>query len=276
MLYPTATSLRERIIRVLAVRASQGADEIWATLNRNQQPVSIQGVYKELRNLQRDLVVVKASGRFDLNLAWILNLVALTDQMFDSHLERLAANAVAAPQKKRQRWQFTTLQSMNEYWGQLMFMLLQQPGPKPFYQWIPRPWFHILHPRSADGFCDAMEIGDYRIKTIVTGETFLEREFVRSLSKVKDRYVVAHAESPFHELVDTSYSLIGDSLITVKVSQGFARELHEFFEVITEASTDQLSKLQQFLHQRGDFSLYLEHGSARVREVRRKMVEYFG
>ena len=275
MLYSNTKNLKERIIRILAEHAALNANELRALLLRQQFAVTVQGVYKELRNLGRDAVITKIGKYYSLSLTWILNISALTDKMFDSHLETLPEATVSLATKSKKTWKFSNIQKLNDYWTQLMFLLLQRSQSKVFYQWIPWVWFELLGVGRSITFQEAVKIGGYKIRTILRDHSYIESRFSEHIKISGGSYSVTSSLSPFHNLLTTFYSLLDEYLITVQIDNTLMLALKDLFETTTNASELSSGKVQQVLSLKGQYTISLEHGTKKAKQVRKAMVEYF-
>jgi len=275
MLIPSTTVLKEQIVRVMAATAGMTANEIQAQMAQEYQRYTIQGVYKELRNLQADTVVVKSGAKYSLNLTWIINLISLTDLMFDSHIGHLSDTQFIPPGKSKCTWNITTIPRANGFWTQLMFSLLETSTSKKFYQWIPHPWFHLLSHHAMVGFQEAVRIGGYKIYSSVGGTTYLDRLFAEQTFLESQFYEISYAEGPFEGLYDTYYSLLDDYLITIKLDSDLASRLHNLFQAVEGPRTFDVSRTTQVLNQPGRISVSLERGTAKSGRIKKLLLDFF-
>ena len=86
MLLGTQETLEELLVRILAERPAARPADLHAEVCRRFREYSLPAVYKELRKLQNQGVVFRTGNTLSLSLAWVLNLTALTDRMYDVHV----------------------------------------------------------------------------------------------------------------------------------------------------------------------------------------------
>jgi hypothetical protein len=275
MLLPTTTNLKELLVRELSFSSRATAYELQRRITKRHRRYTIQGIYKELRNLQKDAVITKTGEQYALSLPWILNTMNLTEQMFETHLRRLPIQSLLPPGKKKARWRFENLIKLQDFWIEIIFILFQHSKAKFMYQWIPHPWFQLLQHEKSRNFFEAMKVGNFEMKTILGGDQYLDKEFARLSHSVDVKYRYSYAPGPFNAQQNSYYEQIDDFLLTVSLDADTGRRIEDLYQGVTERNNVLLRTAARILNEPCRATLTLEQGTPRVRQVNKKFAEYF-
>lgn len=274
MLQSSSTALRELIIMELAKHSSIEVAAFQQALERRNLKFTRQGIYKELRGLEKSGVVFRHQGRYGLLLTWILSLVNLADEMYDTHIEGLSIDSLFGEGRRKETWCFHDTLRLQDFWTQIIFLLYKDSSTKLMRQWIPHPWFSLAQHEKSWQFFEAMKIGGYRMQSIVGGDSYLDHEYSSSVP-LGDAYQCCFAESPFHEERSRYYGLIDDFLITVDLDEEMTARIEALFSAVKSAADLSPSSVVNLFASPGDHRLSLERGTRNVARVRRMFDGYF-
>jgi len=274
MLQSNSTSLRELIIMELAKCSSIEVSVFQKMLERRNLKFTRQAIYKELRNLEKSGVVFRHEGKYGLLLTWILSLVTLADDMYDTHIDGLSIDSLFGEGRRKETWSFRDTLKLQYFWTQVIFLLYKDSSSKLMRQWIPHPWFSLAQREKSLQFFDAIRIGGYRMKSIIGGTTYLDYEYSRSVN-LGDAYQCFFGESPLHEERSRYYGVIDDFLITVEFDAGMTTRIEQLFGNVKGANEVSPSSIVSLFASPGSHKLSLEHGTRNAARIRRIFDEYF-
>ena len=174
MLLSSQQNLEDFIVRSLAKKTSASVAELVDHIAQTYRPYSNAALYKELRKLQEQGVVVRRKDQLSLSLSWVLNFVEFSDGMYDTHIASPSAGDILPSPGESKSFTFSTLAKVDDFWVHAMLIMLQHSETKRLFQWIPHPWFYLVNSHKSFPFHKALRAYGARVDNIVGGNTFLE------------------------------------------------------------------------------------------------------
>ena len=273
MLLVPNPSLENLLVECLSFQPSASATWLHAQLQRRSDGYSIQAVYKELRKLQRQGVVIKRNGEYSLHLVWILNLLSLTDRMFDTQTSPEALAAVLPEDGEKKSYTFTRLTHVDDFWMHALIVMLQNSGEKLLYQWIPHPWFHLINSHKSLPLHQAFAAGGFTVKCIIGGDTYLDR-YSKKIT-TPDVYDFYYAEGPFRDQSLVYYSVTDSHLITIKLDKKTDERVERIYKNTTSAKAYDGAHIVSILSTPGRISVNIETRTPKAKKVWNKFQRYF-
>lgn len=271
MLLEADKNVEDRLVEVLAKYSAQTA----AQLHKAIGDCSIQAIYKELGKLEQQGVVIKIDRRYSLRVPWILELADLAEQATKTYANARAAAIVLPKEGERVIWHFTDLLKLNNFWSQLLLVLLQQSGERILLTWMPHPWFHLVYSEQEQQYIKSLELTQTRLYLINGGQTFLDHWAERYWQGEHIEYSLA--ESPFaKEDPSIYYNVVGDYVITGRLDREITEEIEALYAKTKSMDEVDFSEVFRIFNSRVRASLWLEYKPEKAKEVRKKFERYFG
>lgn len=274
MLLQTNHNLEESLVLILAEHPGLDAAGLIEAVARRGRRYSQPAVYKELRKLVSQGVLLKTSKRFYLHFNWAVQLLSLSRTVARQYLETTDIYPSLLPGQKRVRWQFNDLLRLNDLWSCVVLNLLRASSRRVHLSWNPHTWFHFVQTTQEAQFFEGLRFYGVRMYKMVGGRTFLDRMTVRYW----DPAIVTHsfAPGPYEHERATYFSVIDDHITTVKLNVGMAREIDALYERTTSAKTLDIQAIFSLFQSKVDASLTLEHNPTKARKIERAFSEFFG
>lgn len=273
MLNATRQSLEDFIVRTLSTRRDCSAAQVRSHIRHRFGDFSVAAIYKELRKLQQQGVIIKTGTQFSLSLPWILNLIELTDQMYDLHVESAQAADILPVSVPRKSFVFPNLARGDDFWVHAIILMLRHSSRKTLFQWLPHPWFHLINGHKSFPFHNALRAAGFRINSIVGGESFLDQYSKRLTTK--GVYEFSYAPGPFRELRKLYYSVTDRYLLTLRLTEPKAVEIDSFYNSVKSWKGIDATKLVDLMGQRTKTVITIESAKPKVKHVWNKFVDYF-
>lgn len=274
MLLTESAQLTELIVKALAYRALQTIEDLRINLEKSGHSYSEKAFYKELRKLQDLGVVLKHQQRYSLKLSWVIDLQALSERMLETSVTAFAAESVIDFQGEKRSWSFRSLAQLNPFWTQLMITLLRKSKSKTMYDWVPHPWFYLLHTKVELQFLSAIDQINARSYRIVGGETYLDQLAAPVWEKKPGKTVFG--AGAFSEETTAYYVLIDDYVLTAKIDKKTAAALDRLYSETTSASKVNPSEINRVLTDPAKVSLVLEQHAERASSLRSRFHKHPG
>lgn len=273
MLLSSPRALDDHIVHLLASRKSATAKELQSELARSVGTFTIQGIYKELNKLQRAGVLLRSEGRYSLSLSWIVNLAELADEMFHTQTKTDGSLGILPPPGEKHSFRFSRLPYVDDFWMHALLTILQNSKERILYQWIPHPWFHLVHSHKSWPLYNALQASGFRVRSIIGGTTYLDR-YSESISK-KGTYDYSYSLSPFHGERNRYYSVSDSYLLTVRFDAESTRTIEELYSKVRSAKEYVPSEAQAVINTPGRFSFTIDSRPASVNRILKQFREYF-
>lgn len=275
MLLQPEENLEELLVKLLAGQAGCTAASLQKAVAHNGRLYSIQAVYKELGKLEIQGVVVKAAKKYSLRAPWVLEFADLAQTALQTYADAKLAQVSLPKVGERQIWHFTDLLKLNNFWSQVLLVLLQQSGENSLLTWMPHPWFHLVYSKQEQQYLKALELTRTQLYLINGGQTFLDHWAERFWQAEHIHFSLA--ASPFAE-EDTSiyYNVVGDYLITGRLDKEITREIERLYQQTVSMETLDLPEVFRIFNSRVRATLWVEHKPEKAAAIRKKFERYFG
>lgn len=231
MLLGTHHSLEDNIIVLLGKKSNQTVESLQQRLTKNDQTVTVQGIYRVLRKLQAEGIVIKEKKHYSLRIAWLLNLGNFIEETEDSYLQAVYMDNLL-PQNigEKRNWSFTNLLKLNDFWSQLLIAMVKTAKRKIAIHYCPHTWFDILERDQEKQFVKAFfELVDQDY-LLIGGRTPLDQIACEQYqSIVKEHCYLARPEE-YTDARRTLYlSIIGEYIMTIKINEQVAQKIDQFY-----------------------------------------------
>jgi DNA-binding Lrp family transcriptional regulator len=270
MVLPNQTSLKAQIIALFRKEPRISASDIHKILKNRY---TLQAVYKELRTLLAEGIVQKIGTEWSLNMSWILQLQAFSGRLAATYFKNPSV-VPAIPKGGQIRWSFRNLLDMDDYWGFVLLYLVRNDKAKRILSWNPYLWFNVFHTEHEDRFFKSVHLLNGKAYTVVGRDCFLNRwatEYLR-----RNNVTHSMAPSPFRDLMNVYFNVVGDYILTIKLSRNTDRDLQRLFQETQSFENLDLVNFSDILMKRGRATMTLEHNPQKAKKLRRQFSLYFG
>ena len=144
MILGLSEKLDDKIILELSKRPNQTAQELTVSINKRDRQYSIQAIYKELRRLIADEVVVKNGPRFHLRLDWVTALSRFSESLFKKSMESLGKAHILPLQNNKKEWYVTGLSNVIELVAEIISLLESHEKTRPRFSYKPHQWPYLI------------------------------------------------------------------------------------------------------------------------------------
>lgn len=274
MLHSDIHRLEQRIIHLLAEHPGASASWLHAECSTRFGPCSIQGIYYELRKLQKAGSVVKVGDTFSLSLSWAFELVNFADVIYDRYISSASSLEIIPEAQSSRTWKFTNLLRLDDLWVQTMIALFEHTGCKQKFAWTPHPWFYFAQVGKVNQFYKLFHQRGWKYYATIGGTTFLDTHYAQQMDTRFFEYRIG--EAPVFGNMSQHHGIIGDYLITVKLDSATTARIEELFQSIHCLADAHYQRVAEVLNTKGKLTLKVEHNPKKVGAYTRKFKNYFG
>ena len=273
MLFQTKETLSEHIVRILGNQHAVSAQSIHALLKKTRN-CSIQAVYKELRKLQEGGVVVKTKKHYSLRIPWAIEFVSFANKIKRHYLEFSQLIAILPEYNKKEIWHFSNLLRLNDFWSQLLLLLIQQSKEKILYGWNPHLWFHLVQTKQEKQYIDSLHKTESKLYLVIGGDTYLDRWAEKFLDKRVLQY--AFSKQLFSKKQPCYLNVIDDYVLTVKIDSETMQSIEKIYNSVHSREELDIANILEVFNGKARVSIWLENNPPKARLIRGKFSRFFG
>lgn len=229
--------------------------------------VTIQGVYKALRHLIEDEIVVKHAHTVSLNLVWIRNLGIFSEEIASNY--EVSGKPIFPEMEEGDRVSFTfkSLIDLDVYWMHIMTDLFKNTK-KPVFLYTPHQCFLDARSKTESGMFQSFEKEHRQTYVIIGHDTELDKKTAKSLAS---KYIQTIAQ-PMKGFKETHHITVVDDYIQETILEPeLAEKINEFYNT-TKVLTDEKRKIlaNMFLEKR-KIKLTVMRNKAKANKIRKML-----
>ena len=237
-----------------------------------REKVTVQAVYKELRKLVADEVVIDKLKKLSLTLTYIEHENKKWRRIKGHYTHEVSLDDLLQLAKgKSHTFTFSNIVDLDLFWTQ-SFVMLERilPSDIPRYSIIPHDWFTYARPST-----DAVWTGnkDALRRMVITHSTPVDYEIARQ--RRDEGYEFTGDENPL-KLSEREYiTLVSDWVFEVEFDKTVAKELNEYIWSLKKVSEVNPVKMDELMKMKGTFKLKLSNNPKKAKEMAGKVKKYF-
>lgn len=273
MLLETNQKLDDLIVEKLSRKTSLTADLLHDQLLEGGKEFTIQALYKTLRRLEEAGVVVKNKKKYSLRLSWVADLADLAKSASINYLK--SAKASLPKKGRRIIWHFSNLLALNNFWSQVLLLLIQYSDQKKLLTWMPHPWYHLVYSEQEEQYIRSLTLTDTQLYLINGGTTFLDHWAERYWQSENIEY--SSAQSVFSKEESNIYlNIIDDYVLRVKLDDKITAEIEKLFQSTKSMDDVEFSELFRVFGQKVQANMWLENNPEKAAAYSKKFKNFFG
>lgn len=265
--------LDQLLLRMLARKPRQSAKSLHQQLLRSGRTCSIQGVYHELRKLQRFGSVIKVGECFSLSFLWIEDLAEIAFNVQKRYVQNLEALLELPEPGQRKIWRFNDLLRMDAMYIQLTLALRRQVSDYPTYEWCPLAWFTLVQEEIEKQFKSAMHASMKELYVILGGSSAIESEWVKTRISPLIRY--ARADQSFRGEQHLYITVIGPYIIKAEIPRELASKLKVLLHESATVAEGSVRLRRLLMSRRWSCKVSAEHKEKSAAAIRRRYGRFF-
>lgn len=176
-------NLENYVVAILAKHGRVSANKMHKIINTNNIPCTIQGIYRVLRKLQKEGVIVKEKQAFSLRISWLLELSELVDEMEETYLRQDYTKQLLPDYGDRHIWRFTNLFKMNDFRAQLLLSIAKHSNKDVALHYLPHTWHVLIQRQKELKFTETFSQEFRKSFTMIGSRSYLDKY---ALSIMKD------------------------------------------------------------------------------------------
>ncbi len=241
--------------------------------------VSVQGVYKALRQLRNEEVVTIHNHTVSISLVWVDKEQEKLEFIKQSYRSIQFLDTLQNGRKKRIQFTFKTLNETDLFWTHAYLLLAEKIGnDAQTYSIQPHDWYMYVR-SDTDSFWIKKHRESNRIsRTILTHPGVLDHMVIRKRKEqLGNLFEYTLRENPYNQNSCTYYNIIGSFIFTAEFDLAVAKKLDTFVEDYEALPLSEVAQKEiiSIVSTKGVFRLSIEHNEKKAMVMKEKAKKYF-
>lgn len=237
---PFTSPLQEGVLRILSQGPIEGKDLLIKT--SATFPVTKQGLYKALRKLLYDEMVIKEGTFFSLNKVWLSRLSDFIEEG-EKNLGTSLPLQSSRPNGRKVKI-FKNADALDIYWGHLFLTLKEKFKDDPFFFFNHHSWFIHERPHSETYLYETSLKTEQKILITLGVNTVMAQKFKKSFMK-NNIQIVIDEEMPIPKT--DHICIIRDYFIVTRYDNRTMGQIDSLFNHATSFGEKETKELQKIL-----------------------------
>ena len=263
-------SVRESIIKELQ-GGVKGKGEVIERV-KEKEKVTLQAVYKEIRKLVKDEVIIDKQKKLSLTLTYIDREHKTWQRVLDHYTHRVSfEDFLQLPKGKSVSFTFFSIVDLDVFWTQA-FIILERilPETTSTYSIVPHDWFSYARPATDDTWTEKHTRTQ---RLMITHPAEVDWQVARV--RRGQGYEFTGGENPL-KLKETEYcTIVSDWIFEVEFDKDVGKILNEYIWSLKSTAEIDGEKVDTIMSEKGIFKLKLSNNPKRARELSDRVKKYF-
>lgn len=261
MLVSTSHSLEDFIIENLA---TQSTTALWLLENHNlsHKKVTLQAIYKVLKKLSGEGIVLKYKDTYSLNNVWKRDVISLLEQT-ETFPQLNSGESIV--------YSFKSLSQLDAYWKHIQESSLGETTVTYFY--CPHQyWWFVPGRRESEIHFYKQFMEEKRHAVLLLGGTTITDKQTRDI--IANPYVQVHTEVERSFRPGDNLTIKNDIIIRTRLPRAASTRIHEVFEKsMSMQETEEL--LAKLFSKKISVKIQIERNAKKAEKLIRQIGKYF-
>lgn len=261
MIYSAQKSIEDFIVEMLAQK-SHTAEELFFSHNASQKEVTIQAIYKSLRKLYSDGVVLKHKEYYSLNNVWKSKIVNLLEKPDTFPVLKEGESIV---------YSFRSLEQLDEYWKHIQEGNNENVSVTYFFCPHQYWWFVPGRRESEISFHNQFVENKRHAVLLLGGNTKIDRELKSILSS---SHLQIHAEDHHGLRMNDNLTIKNNLIVTTRLPNHFEKRINSIFDQnLPFEKTEEL--LVELFSKKIPVKIIVERNTKKAEKLKKQIGKYF-
>jgi hypothetical protein len=240
---------------------------------------TIQGVYKALRQLKKEEVVVSHHKTIALSTVWLAAEVERLERIQKTYsLREHFFNVKNTNRDQTVSFRFKTINELDLFWTHAFLSLEEHCAQADISIAIaPHDWFIYARKQTDQAWVKKHSSKQRKLWVIVTHADVLDKKVIRARKKDPDTEIEALFENPLHQNELTYYSSIGPYIIKVILDKSVGKALNIFVATHTTFPLTEQDEYEiaDIMKTKGTFRISITKSERKALLIKKKLGKYF-
>jgi hypothetical protein len=266
--------LASKIVFILMTEPGLTAEVIRSKVVRLlRKQITVQGVYKELRRLQKNTIVFKARGRFFLSLPWLLESRSELERSIQTYSSLSVVGDLLPEAGESQSWRFSDIHAMDRLVVNLLVTMLRHGDDREIFHWDPYPWYAVFHADLAAPFLKEFLRGKHKAYGVLGAKSPISEKMIAAQQEFSHTWWIGAPLFAYRE--DTAISVKPPFILTIRYPHQAVTVFRELFKQKNPFTTDAVAPFQGLMSQKLSYRVTLAHNPGRAQTLVRSFRKLF-
>jgi len=236
-----------------------------------------QGVYKVIRSLKKDEIVVISNKSISLSGVWLAKMEEFfaKARLDKTNIENGPENSFLNLRPgERLQYYFRNPVLTDAFWSHVFINLVESSSPQnPILIFNPHEWFMLARKENETGLFDRITKRGQKLAVLVDHNTLLDKAIRNNFDNKMSMYETL-SESLYSK--NNYYiNVIADFVIEVWIDKTVSADIETFYSQTKEFGLNEKQTLEKILMQKGRNRFSISHNKRKADAIRRKFKKYF-
>lgn len=241
--------------------------------------MSVQWLYKIVKHLVEQQILVKEGGLLSIDASWIHNLINFTDRLKRTYLENDASVAnILLNEGENKSFQFEKVIDMDNFWTHALVTVIhyyqeQKHPDKNVYNYNHHSWFQLVRTSNEQTLGEAYQQMSMHWHLVSGSKTFLDT-LVASLIETENFH---YAQIDKGSLVKPNYYVvvIGDFIFETALPNYIHERMEQIYQNVKNISEFNAQEILMLINQPGKTTLTISRNKKRALTIREEIKKAF-
>lgn len=252
--------------------------EIIKKVDRSRPGFTEQGIYKALRIMKAEEVIVVHKKFVSLNAPWVLKMSDYFSTARRAYLKDRSSTGHFMDLREGEsiRYQFRDAVSTDAFWIHTLHILVEaHPGAR-WFGYNPHCWFFLVRPQSERAFKSFVEKKGGVYVMTVNGKTPLDRHIRAEFDGKHAKYHMG--DKPLFPKNNYYLNVIGDFIVEAWIDKKVAAKIGKLYQSTIKYSEEAVKELADIVNSRGRSRLVISRETGKAGKLAKQLSKpfYFG
>jgi hypothetical protein len=277
MLLGNNKDLENILLLTLSNNKVSTVPQLITELNKKNFKPTIQGVYRVLRKLQLEGVIVKERENYTIRIPWILDMGEFIKSIEDKYLKsQYFQGLIPIKEKEKKSWTFKDIFKLNDFWSQLILIPIKNSKEKVLLNYTPHAWFHLIQTHQEYQYIKTSTAHLNKTYTVIGGKDYLDEWATQFWKDHSIEYFLAPKEKWLLEDRTKYINVIDEYVFTVKLDPNITKEIDHLYQSIKNPEQLNIQNILSIFQTKIKAKITLEKNSKLATEYKKKFTRLFG
>lgn len=269
--------LETTIVNILKQK-SLTTKELLLNVSSLFKSITIQGIYKAIRELKKTGIVIIQKKQVSLNRFWLEELERFTQVTKNNLSLGKSFNEVLAMQDGDSiLYNFKDAVTVDKFWNHILYILFDNKISYKWFAYASHHWFILAREYDEKTLQEYMnKKGIYYIFTSGSN-TPIDKEVRKKLNNKLIKYTTL--EKPLFQKRKNYRGIVlnvfGDYIIEAQYNRNLTNKIEEFYRTHTKITSEDISVLQKILDHKGKIKLKIEKNKNKALLLQKQLLKNF-
>lgn len=244
-------------------------------IREHRPTTSRQGVYRVLRTLRDEEVIVIHRKTISLNGRWLneLHQFSTLAQHYYFRNVKSTGNFAQLQEGEKISYTFNSMKLTDVFHNHAMYILLQiVPSQEHFFAYNPHTWFFYARPNDERAIMQTITTTRYYLVT-AGHNTPLDKNITRFLRAPRGQYYAC--AQPLFPSENYYFNVLGPYIIEVWIHEDLAQDIHTWYQSTPEFTPHARNALSSIIDREAKTKLTISRNFAKAKRLRNKLKNFF-